>query len=290
LLDTALDILDQYRAGADLGIKTDSDGLLLCRSPGVGATWMDAKVGDWVITPRSGRPVELNALWYNAIRIVAQLCERFGDSRHATELDSLAGRAKAAFNRRFWNESESCCYDVIDDHGPDSAIRPNQLLAISLPFPVLDADRHAAVLQRVRSDLLTPFGPRTLVSREHGYQGRYGGNVVSRDRALHQGCVHPWLLGHYITALLRVFGRSEATRTLARQLLGPSLEHLRTIGTGQIPELFDGDAPHRPGGAIAAATSVGEILRVYVEEVLDQAPRTIQSAPLKPEVNPAVTL
>jgi predicted glycogen debranching enzyme len=273
LLDVCLSIIDNYRAGTDLGIVADHDGLLASREPGRGTSWMDAKVGDWVITPRCGRPVELNALWYNALCAAAQLCERLHDTRHGEELVELAARVKTAFNRRFWNEDEKYCFDVIEDHGPDPSVRPNQLLAISLPFPVLAIERHADVLEKCRGELLTPFGLRTLSPRNPSYQGRYCGNVVSRDRACHQGSVYPWLLGAWITANLRVAGRSQAACATALDAMRPCMDRMRGIGNGQLCELFDGDAPHRAGGAIASALAVGELLRVYVEEILDRGPK-----------------
>jgi glycogen debranching enzyme len=243
---------------------------------------MDAKVGEWVITPRAGRPVEVNALWYNAVRIAAALAERVGQASRARELNTLADQIAVAFNQTFWNAGEACCYDVVADHFADASIRPNQLLAVSLPFAVLSADRHAAVLERCRADLLTPFGPRTLAPREHSYFGRYAGDVVARDRAYHQGCVHPWLLGPYVTAYLKVHGRGDAARNDARRLLDASLAHVRTHGLGHLCELFDGDTPHRPGGAIASAPAVGELLRCYVEDILDQAPTKIITTMPKP--------
>jgi glycogen debranching enzyme len=246
---------------------------------------MDAKIGDWLLTPRAGRPVEINALWYNAVRIAAELARHFAQSTRATELDLLAASIQKSFNARFWNPSENCCFDVVDDHGTDPSIRPNQLLALSLPFPVLSIDRHAAVLERVQRDLMTPYGPRTLSPRDHAYHGRYHGDVVSRDRALHQGCVHPWLLGQFITARSRALGRGARVRDESRQMLQPCLDHIRTGGLGQLCELFDGDAPHHPGGAIACAASVGELLRCYGEDVLDLRPTHDLAAASKPTVS-----
>ncbi|MEA2707847.1 MAG: hypothetical protein QOF78_448 [Phycisphaerales bacterium] len=277
LLDVAMQIVRTYHYGANPGISADRQGLLECCSPGRGFTWMDAKVGEWVVTPRAGRPVELNALWHNAVKICATLCEHVGQTSRARELNLLGDTIAVAFNQKFWNEREQCCFDVVTEHFSDPAIRPNQLLAISLPFAVLNLDRHAAAIEVVRRELLTPFGPRTLSPREHSYCGRYGGDVVSRDRAYHQGCVHPWLLGQFITAHLRVSGRGEAARNEARKLLDACLSHMRGDGLGQLCELFDGDGPHRPGGAIASAPAVGELLRCYVEDILDRSPAKAQA-------------
>jgi predicted glycogen debranching enzyme len=272
LLDLVLEIISRYQHGTKLGIHTDASRLLVTRSPGRATTWMDAKIGDWVVTPRPGRPVEINALWFNAVCIAAELCRHFGRAGRAMELDLLAASIQKAFNARFRNAHERCCFDVVDDHGSDPSIRPNQLLAVSLPFAVLSIDRHAAVLECVRHELMTPFGPRTLAASDPSYHGRYGGDVVARDRALHQGSVHPWLLGQFVSAQMRVLGRGKTVRDDCRQLLQGCLDHMRGTGLGQLCELFDGDAPHSPGGAIACATSVGELLRCYVEDILDLQP------------------
>ncbi len=287
LLDVATEIITEYRHGTGLGIATDADGLLKTHAPGSGTTWMDAKIGDWVVTPRAGRPVELNALWHNALRIVAELCERFGRTKQASELCELAAKTQASFNRKFWNPERGCCYDVVDDHGADPSVRPNQLLAISLPFPVLAIERHPALLEKVHRALLTPFGLRTLAPDDLVYHARYTGDVVSRDRAVHQGCVFPWLLGHWVTAYLRVLGRGATTRREALRFLQPCLEHVQGAGLGHLCELFDGDSPHRPGGTIGSAASVGEILRAYVEDVLDQGPPALPTPTKIPQSVPS---
>ncbi len=285
LFDTIVQILRAYQFGGSAGIVADPDGLLVCRSPGRGMTWMDAKAGDWVITPRAGRAVEINALWYNAIRIAAELAEHRvapAQPNRCREMYELAARVQQSFNQRFWNVQTGCCCDVIDDHGSDPSIRPNQLLAISLPYPVLSPDRHVAVLERIRRDLLTPMGLRTLAPSDHGYQGRYAGDLVSRERACHNGSVHPWLLGAYVTAHVKVFGRSPKVRDDSRRLLKGCLMHLRADGLGNLPELFDGDSPHRPNGAIASATATGELLRCYVEDILDLSPWSTNTAAVAP--------
>ena len=287
-MHTVLSIVDRYRVGTDLGIAADSDGLLSSRLPGVPTSWMDAKIGEWVVTPRGGRPVELNALWYNAVRIAVTLSERYGRDHHAGGLAQLAENIQRSFNQRFWNQKEGCCFDVIDDHGQDPSVRPNQLLAVSLPFAVLDLDRHEPVLRRVKGELLTPVGVRTLSPSEPGYQGRYEGGVVSRDRAHHNGSAFPWLLGPYVTGMLRLRGRNEQTRRQAHDLIRPCIEFLMGDGLGQLCELFDGDVPHAPGGAIASAASVGEVLRCYAEDVLglEPQPSTPQSVPVCKPMKP----
>ena len=261
--------IDRYRAGTGLAIAVDADGLVSTREPGAGTTWMDARTGDCVITPRPGRQVEVNALWYNALCVAADLSDRFGYGDRGAEYLALAATVKEAFNRRFWNQDLVCCYDVVGDEANDASIRPNQLLAASLPFPVLDIDRHELLLEWATTVLLTPLGVRTLAPDDPNYQGRYGGTVVARDRACHNGSAFPWLLGPLVTLFTRVRGRGPAAREAALALLRPCIDYLNGPGMGQLCELFDGNPPHHAGGAPASAASVGELLRCYVEDVLD---------------------
>ncbi len=256
-------IIQSYTIGTKLGVAQDPSGLLRTYSSSIPTTWMNAKCGAWIVTHRAGRPVELQALWYNALCIARDLCARFGRPTLASDFDRRAGEVKAAFNARFWNSSLGCCYDVLGDKAPDTSIRPNQLFAISLPFEVLSCDRWASAVDTVREALLTPMGLRTLAPGDADYQGRYQGDVVSRDRAYHQGSVYPFLLGAFATAAAKVSPQSSSTRDVVLKLLEPSLHHLQNDGMGQLPELFDGDAPHNPGAAMASARNVGEILRVY---------------------------
>lgn len=272
LYDAAAKIVQKYRAGTSLGIQCDVDGLILTRWPGMPTTWMDAKCADWVITPRHGRPVELQALWFNALRTVASLAERFGPPETADELTRLSMKCKAAFNERFWNASTRCLNDVVLDKGADESIRPNQLLAISLPFPILAPERHATVLERVRQSLLTPMGLRSLAPEDPSYQGRHAADIVSRDRSYHQGCAFPWLLGPFISAMLRTYGQSASMLRQARDMLAPCIAFMETQGAGQLPELFDGDLPQRPGGAVASICSTGELLRAFTEDLLQVQP------------------
>ncbi len=272
LFEAVLRVIHWYRQGTTLGIRADVDGLLLTNQPGVPTTWMDAVADGWVVTPRGGKAVEVNALWHNALCCCGDLAGQLGRADLAVEMARLADTAKQSFNRRFWNPALNCCYDTIDDLGADPAVRPNQLLAVSLPYPALTPSRFEPVLDACRSALLTPYGLRTLAPSDPNYRGHYAGDVVQRDRAYHQGSVYPWLLGHYVTAYLKVHGRGPGVRSEARQFLEPCLAYLRGPGQGQLCELFDGDAPHRPGGAIAAAISVAEVLRAYAQEVLDRRP------------------
>lgn len=285
-LEPLVRLLRRYRMGTGLGITCDADGLLWTRQAGVGTTWMNAKIADWLITPRAGRPVELNALWYNALRIAAELSERFGKREWADEFARLTATVSASFNNLFWNAERNCCHDVLLENGVDSSIRPNQLLAMSLPHPVLTPQRWSACIETIENKLLTPFGIRTLAPDEPGYQGRYQGDVVSRDRAYHQGSVYPWLLGPYVTAMVRAQGRTENARKEAREALASCITYLEGDGLGQICELFDGDAPHRPGGAIASARSVAEILRCYVEDVIDPTPPRMPNEEKTPQLSP----
>ena len=280
LFHTLAMIVHYYRTGTRLGITADADGLVSTREPGVGTTWMDAGDGDGVVTPRAGMPVELNALWYNAVCVMAELSERFGEAAWAEELAGVARSIKAAFNRRFWNDTNASCYDVIsgdDGQAPDASVRPNQILAASLPFAVLDLPRHEQVLEKVRVELLTPVGVRTLAPSDPNYQPRYAGNVTSRDRAHHNGSAFPWLLGPLVTLHSRVHGRGEQARGRALELIRGCLDHLRGDGLGQLCELFDGSGDHAPGGALAAAAAVGELLRCYAEEI--SPGETVNSAP-----------
>lgn len=286
LFQPVVRILRGCEAGTDLGIVPDADGLLITHAPARPTTWMNAKVGDWVITPRQGRPVELNALWYSSLRIVAQLCRRFDRQSWADDFDHRAVAVQRSFNSRFWNEPAGCCFDVVNQHGVDAAIRPNQLLAISLPFPVLDRGRYSSLLSVVRALLLSPRGVRTLAPNDPSYQGQYRGDVVLRDRAYHQGSAFPWLLGPYVTAQCKAANRSPESRRLALEALKPCLAWLQGDGLGQIPELFDGNEPQAPGGAIASAASVGEVLRCYVEDVLDRRPAELPRTGVAPTAHP----
>lgn len=265
LLPVLRDILQWHERGTRYGIKVDSDGLLAAGEPGVQLTWMDAKVGDWVVTPRQGKAVEINALWYNALRIMAAFARRFGQETEHRDLCRRAEQVKAAFLAAFWNESQSGLYDYIDGDHRDAAIRPNQIFALSLPFALLDGHKAQQVLQIVESKLLTPAGLRSLAPEDPAYRPRYGGDPWSRDSAYHQGTVWAWLLGPYITALVRV--RGEHGRRQAHQLIAGLQAHLLDGGLGTIAEIFDAEPPHTPRGCIAQAWSVAEILRAYVEDV-----------------------
>ncbi len=266
------DAIGWHERGTRHGIRLDSDGLLRAGVPGQQLTWMDVKIGDWVVTERAGKPVEIQALWYNAVRVMEQLSGAFGDSARSRRYQSMAERTRASFVERFWNESSGCLYDVIADSGPDASIRPNQIFAVSLPYPLLEGERAMRVVEVVEWELLTPYGLRTRARSDPKYRGRYAGDPVSRDSAYHQGTVWPWLLGPFLTAYVNVHGDTPETRHRIDGFLDPMREHLWQAGLGQISEVFDGDPPHHPGGCIAQAWSVAEVLRAYQENVQHNRP------------------
>jgi predicted glycogen debranching enzyme len=250
------EILDRHVRGTRYGIRLDpEDGLLFAGEPGVQLTWMDAKVGDWVVTPRIGKPVEINALWYNAIRSMAAFARRLGEEDSAYE--ALAEKILRGFGRFFRDDLERCL-DVLDGpEGDDASMRPNQILAVSLAHSPLPEARRRAVVDACARDLLTPLGLRSLSPWDSRYAGRYGGDTSRRDGAYHQGTVWPWLIGPFVTAHLRVY----RDRETARSFLLPLLRHLGDHGLGSICEIADADPPFTPRGCIAQAWSVAEVLR-----------------------------
>ncbi len=258
-----VEIVDKHIQGTRYGIQVDpADGLLCAGAPGVQLTWMDAKVEDWVVTPRHGKPVEVNALWYNALRIVDEIGRRLRKRSARKRCRELAAQIAEAFPSRYWYAPGGYLYDVVDGPaGDDPSLRPNQLLALSLPFPLVDGDQARSILRVVGEELLTPYGLRSLSPRDAAYHGRYEGDIWQRDAAYHQGTVWSWLIGPYVTAMRRVHG----PRADARPLLEPLLGQLSAAGTGTIGEIFDGDAPYTPRGCIAQAWGVAEVLRAWRE-------------------------
>jgi len=261
------EIIDWHVRGTRYGIRAGDDGLLMCGESGVQLTWMDAKIGDWVVTPRSGKPVEIQALWYNALRIMEDLERRFGNVDGAAVLAERAARARESFNAQFWNQDAGCLYDVVDSDQHDGSIRPNQIFAVSLPHSMLPADRAKQVVEVVRRELLTPLGLRSLSTKDSRYRPRYQGGVWDRDSAYHQGTVWPWLLGPFLTAYVKVHEGSRKARRQAAEWLTGLQPHLMEAGLGHISEVADAEAPHRPGGCMAQAWSVAELLRAAVEDV-----------------------
>jgi predicted glycogen debranching enzyme len=266
--DAVVAILDRFVSGTRHGIRADDDGLLAAGEPGVQLTWMDAKIGDWVVTPRVGKPVEVQALWLNALRIGAELA---GASRWRV----LLAAAEHAFGRRFWNADGGYLYDVIDvDHRRgtvDATFRPNQVLAVGgLPHALLSGERARRVVDAVQARLWTPLGLRSLAPGEPGYTSQYGGDMQQRDAAYHQGTVWPWLIGPFVDAWVAVRGGTDDARAEARRrFLDPLIAHLDEAGLGHVSEIADAEPPHGPRGCPFQAWSVGEVLRVS-EGILGQ--------------------
>jgi len=264
-----LDIYRHYREGTSFGIGMDEDGLIRAGQDGVQLTWMDAKAGDWVVTPRRGKPVEVCALWYNALMVLEGLAAIYGEVLGA---GTLAARVRESFLRLFWNEAAGCFYDCLGPDGPDGSLRPNQVLAVSLPFAVAQGEYARRTVGRVFRHLYTSYGLRSLSPDDPRYQGRYLGDQWARDRAYHQGTVWSWLIGPFVTAYRKAHGYSAASRDQAERFLAPFGQHLNDHGVGYISEIFDGDEPLVPRGCFAQAWSVAEVLRAWVEEVLEKRP------------------
>ncbi len=258
-------IIKAYREGTAYSIKADWDELLTTGPDGAQLTWMDAKVGDRVMTPRWGKAVEINALWYNALSMMAGFEERlFGTKKYI----DLAVRVQAAYVEMFWSEKNKYLFDLVQGEHKDATLRPNQLLSVSLPFKLLSDRQQKAVVDAVEKELLTPFGLRTLPVSDPRYHGAYQGGPLSRDEAYHQGTVWAWLMGPYIGAYLKVAKQSKIARQKVKQLLLNFEQHLTEAGLLSVSEIFDGDDPHTPRGTVAQAWSVGEILRVMYENLL----------------------
>ncbi len=283
------EIVNWHVKGTRYGIHLDEDGLLFSGEPGVQLTWMDAKVGDRVVTPRQGKPVEIQALWYNALRVMEDLAGRFGEPDTECEYGVMADKARASFNKLFWNEQAGCLYDVINDQARDASIRPNQVIAISLTNTMVTHERATSILSVVERELLTPRGLRTLSPSDPDYIGRYEGGPGSRNGAYHQGTVWPWLMGPYLTAYSKTFG-PQAGRRVAVPWLENLREHLNEACLGQVSEIFDGDAPHTPRGCVAQAWSVAELLRAIVENIEQSSPQHIPrfSASQRPDTMPEI--
>jgi predicted glycogen debranching enzyme len=266
-------VVDWHCKGTRYKIHVDSaDGLVSGGEPGVQLTWMDAKVGNLVVTPRSGKPVEINALWYNFLKVLAELMAATGGD--GSKYEAMARQAKAGF-ATFWNQQSGCLYDVVREDGwKDGSIRPNQLLAISLPYSLVSEEQARSILFVVERDLLTPYGLRTLAPGDSAYKGQYGSgltvaNQYERDITYHEGTVWPWLFGPWVDARLRVYGDNEVNRKLISSHLKQIKRHvLQDAGLGSVSEIFDGNTPHLARGCIAQAWSVAELLRVLSEHKL----------------------
>jgi predicted glycogen debranching enzyme len=252
-------MIDAHIAGTRYHIHVDpADGLLYAGAPGVQLTWMDAKIGDWVVTPRAGKPVEINALWINALETMAGFARLLAKPSEAYE--RLSAKAKKSF-QKFWNAERNCCFDVVDSPGTgnDAALRPNQIFAVSLPVSPLAPEQQKAAVDVCARQLLTSHGLRSLAPGEPGYTGHYGGSPRDRDAAYHQGTVWGWLLGPFALAHYRVYQDREA----ALRFLEPLGRQIYSSGLGTVSEIFDGDAPFTPRGCISQAWTVAEVLRAW---------------------------
>ncbi|MEP6849121.1 MAG: amylo-alpha-1,6-glucosidase [Acidobacteriota bacterium] len=265
LYETLADIVVWHMRGTRYNIHVDTDGLLYAGEEGVQLTWMDAKVGDRVITPRIGKPVEIQALWFNALIIMSEFAEEFGDKADKKLYLSMAELCKQSFNGVFWNDEEACLYDVVVNGSRDASIRPNQILAASLKHSMLDEEKARKVVEKVEAELLTSVGLRSLSPKDSRYVGIYIGSPVERDSAYHQGTTWGWLIGGYVDAHRRVFPDMEEKITA---LLAGFERTLHEGAVGQVAEIFDGDAPHRSRGCFAQAWSVAELLRVMREQII----------------------
>jgi len=264
LLPTLKDIVEHHVRGTHYGIHVDPhDGLLSQGQDGYQLTWMDAKVGDWVVTPRRGKAVEINSLWYNALRLIERWTREAGDEAAAQAYAGHADRCAASFNKRFWYEAGGHLYDIVDgEQGDDAALRPNQLFAISLAHPILHPSRWQPVLEVCTKHLLTPVGLRSLAPGHPDYKPTYDGDLRARDAAYHQGTVWAWLIGPYVDAWLKVYPGETAK---AHELLSGFEHHLSEACVGSISEVFDAEAPYHPRGCIAQAWSVAEVLRCLLK-------------------------
>ncbi|MGB9178509.1 MAG: amylo-alpha-1,6-glucosidase [Pyrinomonadaceae bacterium] len=265
LYNVLVEIIAWHVRGTRYRIQMDADGLLFSGEEGVQLTWMDAKVGDWVVTPRTGKAVEIQALWHNALCIMEEFAAEFEDEAGRERYASMAESARRSFSEKFWNEEADCLYDVVDGERKDASIRPNQIFAVSLPHPLISGERAESILRVVRRELLTPVGLRSLAPSDSQYRGRYEGDQLSRDGAYHQGTVWPWLMGGFITAYLKTFDKDETARREMKDWLTRFQEHLSEAGLGHVSEIFDAEEPHTPRGCIAQAWSVAELLRAAIE-------------------------
>lgn len=267
------DIIQWYMEGTEYNIVMDKDSLLSAGSPRVQLTWMDAKVDDWVVTPRHGKAVEINALWYNAVMVFNAISRLLGKDLAYT---ALPGKIKKSFQSRFWNEGGGFLNDVVSTGGADCSVRPNQLLAVSLPYSMLTPDQMRRVVRKVWSELYVTYGIRSLSPWDPSYKGVYRGDRIHRDGAYHQGTAWSWLIGPFITAYRRANNYSAESRVQARRFISPFRDQLRDHGVGYISEIFDGDEPAIPRGCIAQAWGVAEVLRAYIEDVMEVRPPALK--------------
>ena len=264
------EIISWHIKGTRYNIHVDTDGLIYSGQNGVQLTWMDAKVGDWVVTPRQGKAVEINALWYNALKIMSEFYTLDKNEIGASKMNELSINVKNSFLSQFSNLSNNTLYDCINGDFKSEEVRPNQLFAISLPFSLLEDQTSAAILKIVEDELLTPYGLRSLSIHDPAYVGTYKGDQLSRDGAYHQGTVWSWLLGPYITAKIKIEGVEG--RNSIKTFLKQFMHHFTEAGIGTVSEIFDGNAPYTANGCIAQAWGVSEVLRAYIEDVCEIQP------------------
>jgi len=266
------EIFDNHVHGTSFGIRVDSDGLL---EHGPRLTWMDSTFEGKPVNPRAGKAVEVQALWYNSLRVLELLAGKFGENGFAGDAAAMAERAKRSFSDKFWNAEKCCLYDVVTHDGLDSSLRPNQIVACALDFTMLDRDKAERVVDTVERELLTPYGLRTLEQSDPRYVGVYAGARQSRDAAYHNGTVWPWLLGPFTTAYIKAKGITGSARgkALKNFLMPLFVKQVYEAGLGSLSEIFDGDSPHKPRGCMAQAWSVAEPLRAYVEDVMQILPK-----------------
>jgi predicted glycogen debranching enzyme len=272
LWETLKSIVENHEVGTEFKIRLDSDGLL---SHGERLTWMDAYADQKSVTPREGKAVEIQALWYNTLRIMNLLANLFKEHNLEKKYSIMAEKTKRSFEEKFWNASKNCLFDVLDESGPDLTLRPNQIIAVSLDFTMLNQDRNRKIVDFVQGEFLTPCGLRTLSRSDPRYKGVYSGIMKVRDQAYHNGAVWPWLLGPFITGYLKAWGNAALNMEFVMKNFVQALfeKQIYTSGLGTISEIFDGDPPYKPRGCISQAWSVAEPLRAYLEDVLQIRPK-----------------
>lgn len=257
-------IIKAYKKGTDFSIKMDSDNLIMAGSNLDQVTWMDVRVGDWVVTPRHGKPVEINALWYNALKVMEKLSQYYEEP--SEEYTQLADLVKQSFNKKFWNQETRCLYDVVDENDPK--IRPNQIWAVFLPYTMLSAEKELSVVQVVYKHLYTPYGLRSLSNQDPEYKRMYIGKLINRDAAYHMGTTWAFPIGGFISSYCKVYQHSKETIQEAKEMCELFEDHMRDGCINGIAEIFDGDFACTSRGCYTQAWSVGEVLRAYVEDVL----------------------
>jgi predicted glycogen debranching enzyme len=271
ILPVLKDIIDWHFKGTRYNIHVDEDGLLYAGEVGQQLTWMDARIGTWVVTPRMGKPVEIQALWYNVLKIFAELLRMNKQKKDAEAIELSASKAKESFDKLFWYEEGNYSYDVIDENGkPNAELRPNQLFAISLPFTLVEGERAEAIIKVIENKLYTPVGLRSLPADDVHYVHQYGGDQWHRDSSYHEGTVWSWLLGAYVDALIKV--KSEKSKI--KMVIDDFKYHLNEGCIGSVSEIFDADAPHHPRGCVAQAWGVAEILRVMKDYELYESQKS----------------